>query len=113
PPSLFLPPAGQAPRSVLFLPSIRQQHVFWGMKRYHGTRTQQGAQVVVEEDGQRRALDARHDLRGRLKDIHNYVYANDRFKQHAKVFEEMMKLLLVKLYDEKAAQRHFFITPAE
>lgn len=54
-----------------------------------------------------------HDLRTRLKNIHNYIYANDRFKQHAKVFEELMKLLLVKLYDEKYDARQFYISADE
>ena len=33
------------------------------MKHYHGTRTEHGAAVVVEEDGQCYALNPRHDLR--------------------------------------------------
>src|ERR1700722_19593157 len=33
------------------------------MKTYHGTRTEYGAAVVVEEDGQCSALDPRRDLR--------------------------------------------------
>jgi|SRR5665213_353995 len=33
------------------------------MKVYHGTRTEQGYAVVVEEDGECRALDPRFDLR--------------------------------------------------
>jgi hypothetical protein len=33
------------------------------MKVYHGSRTEHGAAVVVEEDGASRALDPRHDLR--------------------------------------------------
>jgi hypothetical protein len=33
------------------------------MKVYHGTRTEQGYAVVVEEDGEVRSLDPRFDLR--------------------------------------------------
>jgi hypothetical protein len=33
------------------------------MKSYQGTRTEHGAAVVVNDDGQCRALDPRHDLR--------------------------------------------------
>lgn len=33
------------------------------MKTYHGTRTEQGCRVVVEEDGRTRPLDLRLDLR--------------------------------------------------
>jgi Family of unknown function (DUF6166) len=33
------------------------------MKIYHGSRTEHGAAVVVEENGEFRALDPRHDLR--------------------------------------------------
>jgi Family of unknown function (DUF6166) len=33
------------------------------MKLYHGSRTEHGAAVIVEEDGEFRALDPRHDLR--------------------------------------------------
>lgn len=41
------------------------------------------------------------DIRDRFKGIHNYIYANDRFKQQSKVFEEIVKLLLTKLYYER------------
>ena len=40
------------------------------------------------------------ELRQRLKDIHNYVYANDQIKQHPKVLAELLKLLLIKFYTE-------------
>jgi hypothetical protein len=33
------------------------------MKVYHGTRTENGCSVVVEEDGEFTGLDLRHDLR--------------------------------------------------
>src|SRR5471030_657439 len=33
------------------------------MKIYHGTQTEKGSAVVVEENGEFRALDPRHDLR--------------------------------------------------
>jgi Family of unknown function (DUF6166) len=33
------------------------------MKAYHGSRTEHGAAVIVDEDGTCRALDPRHDLR--------------------------------------------------
>jgi len=54
-----------------------------------------------------------HDLRATLKGIHNYIYANDKFKRHAKVFEEIMKLLVLKLYDEKSHTGQFSIAPKE
>jgi type I restriction enzyme M protein len=54
-----------------------------------------------------------HDLRSRLKDIHNYLYANDRFKQRAKVFEELMKLLFAKVYDEKSRRQQFQTSSTE
>jgi type I restriction enzyme M protein len=53
------------------------------------------------------------DLRTRLKNIHQYIYANDRFKQHAKVFEETIKVLFLKVYDETSAGNHFRIKPEE
>jgi type I restriction enzyme M protein len=74
---------------------------------------QAAAPVAAQSESNLPKLVPAHDLRDRLRDIHNYIYANDKFKQHAKVFEEMMKLLLVKVYDERADERHFFITAAE
>ncbi len=52
-------------------------------------------------------------LRERFKDIHNYIYANDRFKQHSKVFEEITKLLLAKLYDERDGAGQFVVGALE
>lgn len=64
-------------------------------------------------NGSEGALPPAHDLRARLKSIHNYIYANDRFKQHAKVFEELMKLLLAKIYDERRGQCEFWLNDDE
>jgi hypothetical protein len=38
------------------------------MKVYIGTRTEHGAAVLVEEDGETRGLDPRHDLRDHSRD---------------------------------------------
>ncbi len=56
-------------------------------------------------------LKAAPRLRATLKNIHNYVYANDPIKQHARVFEEISKVLFAKLYDEASSSGpcRFFI----
>ncbi len=46
-----------------------------GMKVYYGTRTEHGAAVVVEEDGQCRGLDPRHDLRSHSPTGFEWNYA--------------------------------------
>jgi hypothetical protein len=45
------------------------------MKVYHGTKTEHGAAVLVEEDGEFRALDPRHDLRCHSPDGFSWGYS--------------------------------------
>lgn len=44
---------------------------------------------------------AASSLRDELQAIHNYVYANEGIKQHARVSDELVKLLYAKLHDER------------
>ena len=44
------------------------------MKVYHGIRTEFDAAVIVEEDGETRALDPRHDLRSHSPTGFNWGY---------------------------------------
>ena len=45
------------------------------MKHYHGSQTEHGCAVVVEEDGEFRALDPRHDLRNHSPTGFQWGYA--------------------------------------
>ena len=44
------------------------------MKTYYGTRTEAGAAVVVDDNGEIRALDPRHDLRNHSPDGFEWGY---------------------------------------
>lgn len=46
-------------------------------------------------------------LDGRLRAIHNFIYANDGIKQHARVTDELVKLLYLKLEDERRGESDF------
>jgi uncharacterized protein DUF6166 len=45
------------------------------MKTYYGTRTEAGAAVVVDDNGEYRALDPRHDLRAHSPTGFNWGFA--------------------------------------
>ena len=49
------------------------------------------------------------NLDGRLRAIHNFIYANDGIKQHARVTDELVKLLYVKLEDERQGESDFVL----
>ena len=47
-----------------------------------------------------------------LKTIHNYIYANEGMSQQ-QAFSEVVKILFIKIFDEKNSLKHFFITDEE
>jgi len=54
--------------------SRTSQPTLFCMKTYHGTRTEQGVTVVVEENGERRELDPRLDLRNHSPTLFEWGY---------------------------------------
>lgn len=98
-------------RDIIFLRRLRKPHKFQEISRIprYGERFEDLERQLTKDD-----LKPAFDLKVRFDEIHNYLYANEGFLKE-KLFGEIIKLIFMKIVDEKSPRKEvwFWISERE
>ena len=98
-------------RDIVFIRRLRKPHQFQEISRIprYGERFEDLEKQLTKDD-----LKPAYDLKTRFDEIHNYLYANEGFLKE-KLFGEIIKLIFMKIVDEKLPRKEvwFWISERE